>query len=71
LCPVIKRSSDFGEVVFIERGTPLHTPHQITIMSALFAQKAITGFAALAVAAAGTALPGSDAKAAPLIFDCY
>ena len=40
-------------------------------MSALFAQKAITGFAALAVAAAGTALPGSDAKAAPLIFDCY
>jgi hypothetical protein len=40
-------------------------------MPALFAQKAITGFAALAVAAAGTALPGSDAKAAPLIFDCY
>ncbi|WP_438983571.1 hypothetical protein [Vulcanococcus sp.] len=40
-------------------------------MSAFFAQKAITGFAALAVAAAGTALPGSDAKAAPLIFDCY
>jgi hypothetical protein len=40
-------------------------------MSALFAQKAITGFAALALAAAGTALPGSDAKAAPLIFDCY
>jgi hypothetical protein len=40
-------------------------------MSALFAQKAITGFAALTVAAAGTALPGSDAKAAPLIFDCY
>ncbi|MBD1193124.1 hypothetical protein [Vulcanococcus sp. Clear-D1] len=40
-------------------------------MSALFAQKTITGFAALALAAAGTALPGSDAKAAPLIFDCY
>ncbi|MEY3544656.1 MAG: hypothetical protein RLZZ247_813 [Cyanobacteriota bacterium] len=40
-------------------------------MPALFAQKAITGFAALALAAAGTALPGSDAKAAPLIFDCY
>ena len=40
-------------------------------MSALFAQKATTGFAALALAAAGTALPGSDAKAAPLIFDCY
>ena len=40
-------------------------------MSAFFAQKAITGFAALALAAAGTALPGSDAKAAPLIFDCY
>ncbi|MBD1193123.1 hypothetical protein [Vulcanococcus sp. Clear-D1] len=40
-------------------------------MSALFAQKTITGYAALAVAAAGTALPGSDAKAAPLIFDCY
>jgi len=40
-------------------------------MSALFAQKAITGFAALAIATAGTALPGSDAKAAPLIFDCY
>ena len=40
-------------------------------MPALFAQKAITGFAALALAAAGTALSGSDAKAAPLIFDCY
>ena len=40
-------------------------------MSALFTQKTITGFAALALAAAGTALPGSDAKAAPLIFDCY
>ena len=40
-------------------------------MSAFFAQKTITGFAALAVGAAGTALPGSDAKAAPLVFDCY
>ena len=40
-------------------------------MPAFFAQKAITGFAALAVAAAGTALPGSAAKAAPLTFDCY
>jgi hypothetical protein len=40
-------------------------------MSALFAKKALTGFAALALAAAGTALPGSDANAAPLIFDCY
>ena len=39
-------------------------------MSAFFAQKAITGFAALAVAVAGTALPGSDAKAATLIFEC-
>lgn len=40
-------------------------------MSALFIHKAITGLAALAVASAATALPGNDAKAAPLIFDCY
>ena len=40
-------------------------------MTSFVTQKALTGFAALAVAAAGTALPGSDAKAAPLVFDCY
>ena len=40
-------------------------------MTRFFAQKALTGFAAFAVAAAGTALPGTDAKAAPLLFDCY
>ena len=40
-------------------------------MNTFFAQKALTGFAALALAATGTALPGSEANAAPLIFDCY
>lgn len=40
-------------------------------MSGFFAQKTISGFAALAVAAAGTAMASSDAHAAPLIFDCY
>jgi len=40
-------------------------------MTSLNAQKAITGFAALALIATGAALPGTDAKAAPLIFDCY
>lgn len=40
-------------------------------MTALLAQKAITGFAALALASTGAAFPGSNAEAAPLIFDCY
>ena len=35
------------------------------------AQQAITGFAALTVAAAAAALPGTEANAAPLLFDCY
>ena len=38
-------------------------------MTRSFAQQAFTGVAALALAAAGTALP--SANAAPLIFDCY
>jgi hypothetical protein len=38
-------------------------------MTRSFAQQACTGVAALALAAAGTALP--SANAAPLIFDCY
>ena len=40
-------------------------------MTRFFAQQALSGFAALALAASGTALPGSNANAAPLIFDCY
>jgi hypothetical protein len=40
-------------------------------MNTVFAQQALTGFAALALTAAGAALPGSEANAAPLIFDCY
>ena len=40
-------------------------------MTRFFAQKALTGFATFAIAAASTALPGTDAKAAPLLFDCY
>ena len=40
-------------------------------MTSFVTQKALTGFAALAVATTGTALSGFDAEAAPLIFDCY
>ena len=40
-------------------------------MTRFFAQKALTGFATFAIATASTALPGTDAKAAPLLFDCY
>jgi hypothetical protein len=40
-------------------------------MTSFVTQKALTGFAALAVATTGSALSGFDAKAAPLIFDCY
>ena len=40
-------------------------------MTSFLTQKALTGFAALAVATTGCALSGFDAKAAPLIFDCY
>ena len=47
------------------------TPHQVIPMTTFIAQKALTGFAAVALAAAGTALPGTEANAAPLIFDCY
>ena len=40
-------------------------------MTTLTAQKTITGLACFALAVAGTALPGHDAQAAPLVFDCY
>ena len=40
-------------------------------MNHLITQKALTGFAAFAVTAAAVTLPENNAKAAPLIFDCY
>ena len=40
-------------------------------MTSSIAQQALTGFASLAIAAAGVALPGQESQAAPLIFDCY
>jgi len=54
-----------------EENKPSSTPHQVIPMTTFIAQKALTGFAAFALAAAGTALPGTEANAAPLIFDCY
>ena len=40
-------------------------------MTHLVAQKALTGLAALSVAATGSVLTASSTQAAPLIFDCY
>ena len=40
-------------------------------MNTSITQKALTGLAAFAVTTTGISLPGSNAKAAPLIFDCY
>ena len=40
-------------------------------MTSFITQKALTGVTTFALTAAGIALPNTDAKAAPLIFDCY
>jgi hypothetical protein len=40
-------------------------------MTSFITQKALTGVTTFALTAAGVALPNTDAKAAPLIFDCY
>jgi len=40
-------------------------------MTSFITQKTLTGIATFAVTAAGVSLPSTDAKAAPLIFDCY
>ena len=68
---IIHEVNNLGELVVIGEEFALPSFPRPTIMTSFIAQKALTGITTFVVTAAGIALPGPDAKAAPLIFDCY